>query len=389
VFAVGDRGTVVHYDGARWSVQPSDTTVPLNAVWGSGPTDVFAAGEEGTVVHYDGTSWAPQDSGSQADLYGLWGSGPSNVLAVGDDFSVLRYDGKRWAAESIPVIARRPFPLNRLTGIWGSGPDNVIVVGAAVLRYDGRAWSRSSEALGSAVWGTGPNHVVSVGGGSIVRYDGRRWTREESGADNLSGVWGSGPNDLVAVGDDGAIVHYAGSPPGAGSPEVGASPVQIELATYCQGNPERATWLTTNGVEALPATAAPDHCYLPTSPWGVDIDVYGLTSCALWPPTALELQMQHPEEFLVRLKGLDPGATIRVEARTELGEVSANFDPLGWGPWRPIIAGRVWTGQVLRLARRDVLGDAKHRVELLVQARDAQGGLRGEKLFSIVWPVSC
>jgi len=38
-------------------VQPSDTTVPLSALWGSGPNDVFAAGEKGTIVHYDGTRW--------------------------------------------------------------------------------------------------------------------------------------------------------------------------------------------------------------------------------------------------------------------------------------------------------------------------------------------
>ena len=36
----------------------------LTGVWGSSASDVFAVGCRGTILHYDGTSWRPLDSGT-------------------------------------------------------------------------------------------------------------------------------------------------------------------------------------------------------------------------------------------------------------------------------------------------------------------------------------
>ena len=33
------------------------TNFTLHSVWGSSPSDVFAVGDNGTILHYDGTSW--------------------------------------------------------------------------------------------------------------------------------------------------------------------------------------------------------------------------------------------------------------------------------------------------------------------------------------------
>jgi len=52
IFAVGDDGTIVHWDGTAWSAQASGTDALLGDVWGSGPNDVFAVGL-GKIVHYD------------------------------------------------------------------------------------------------------------------------------------------------------------------------------------------------------------------------------------------------------------------------------------------------------------------------------------------------
>ncbi|PYP70675.1 MAG: hypothetical protein DMD36_05960, partial [Gemmatimonadetes bacterium] len=74
VFAVGDDGSIWHYDGTSWTAQPSGTTQVLYGVWGSGRKDVFAVGTGGTILHYDGTSWTVQPSGTPQVLYGVWGS---------------------------------------------------------------------------------------------------------------------------------------------------------------------------------------------------------------------------------------------------------------------------------------------------------------------------
>jgi hypothetical protein len=54
IFAVGDEGTMLRYDGAGWSAMSSSTTESLHDVWGSVRSDVFAAGHDGTILHYGG-----------------------------------------------------------------------------------------------------------------------------------------------------------------------------------------------------------------------------------------------------------------------------------------------------------------------------------------------
>ena len=41
---------MVHNDGKVWRIQESGTTQDLEAVWGSGATQVFAVGSHGTVL---------------------------------------------------------------------------------------------------------------------------------------------------------------------------------------------------------------------------------------------------------------------------------------------------------------------------------------------------
>lgn len=52
VFAVGDDGTILRYDGSAWSVMERVTTERLWDVWGSTPDDVWAVGEHGTILHH-------------------------------------------------------------------------------------------------------------------------------------------------------------------------------------------------------------------------------------------------------------------------------------------------------------------------------------------------
>jgi hypothetical protein len=40
----------------------------LSAVWGSSATDVFAVGDAGTIFHYDGSTWSPMASGTSQDF---------------------------------------------------------------------------------------------------------------------------------------------------------------------------------------------------------------------------------------------------------------------------------------------------------------------------------
>ena len=105
VFAVGDIGTILHYDGDTWSGQASGSTNWLYGVWGSSATDVFAVGVDGTILHYDGDTWSVQASGTGVGLLGVWGSSATDVFAVGGnraigEGTILHYDGDTWREHS-------------------------------------------------------------------------------------------------------------------------------------------------------------------------------------------------------------------------------------------------------------------------------------------------
>ena len=138
VFAVGDGGTILHYDGTGWSSMASGTTVSLSGVWGSAPDNVFAVGDGGTILHYDGTGWSSIASGTTADLRTVWGASASDVFAGGTDSTILYYNGSRWA----PTPTPSGIPAS-ITQLWGTNASNVYAAG---LLYGARLWHFNGSA---------------------------------------------------------------------------------------------------------------------------------------------------------------------------------------------------------------------------------------------------
>ena len=110
IFAVGDKGTVIHYDGDGdnngspddiWELMNSGTDVKLLGVWGNSSTDVYAVGNshkeeywKRTVIHYDGISWEEVPTGNGVTLMSPWGSATDDITAAGSFGSIMRY--KEW-----------------------------------------------------------------------------------------------------------------------------------------------------------------------------------------------------------------------------------------------------------------------------------------------------
>jgi len=49
---------MLHYDGNKWSPIQSPKEEYLTKVKGLGPDQVYAVGENGTVLKYDGKEWS-------------------------------------------------------------------------------------------------------------------------------------------------------------------------------------------------------------------------------------------------------------------------------------------------------------------------------------------
>jgi len=238
IFAVGDQGAIVQYDGTRWAaMEPADkrtTLRDLNAVWGRSESEVYAVGDFGTILHYDGTRWAVMPSDTDLHLYGVWGDADCNQLyAVGAAGTILVYFNNRWHKMVAKTKAQ-------LTGIWGLPcGKGIFAVGApradrqgviryTILRFDGKQWSlmdtpavEPGKGKLHAVWGSSGTDVFAVGAdGVILHFDGKTWTEMGSptlsqmalrATSDLHSVWGLSSNQVFAAGSDGTILYYDGN----------------------------------------------------------------------------------------------------------------------------------------------------------------------------------
>jgi hypothetical protein len=216
VFAVGESGTILHYDGNAWFPMDSGTTKYLYGIWGSSGSDVFAVGESGTILHYDGNAWSPMDSGTNQTLWGIWGASENDVFAVGGCAypianTILHYTGSNWSSMD-------PATIYSISCIWGSSGSNVFAANmyGSIFHYNGSAWTLTYSGGGyniGGIWGSSGSDVFAVkSGGTILHYDGSVWSPMNSVTSiDLNGVWGSSGSDVFAVGCEGVTLHYDGN----------------------------------------------------------------------------------------------------------------------------------------------------------------------------------
>lgn len=122
-----------------WTPQISGTSNTLHDVWGTSETDVWAVGDNGTILHWDGEAWRRSADLGEERINGIWGSPAGDVWAVGDTI-------RRWTGDGWHPVATPPGPFT-LHEVWGRGPDDVYAVGSngLILHYDGVSWAQMAS----------------------------------------------------------------------------------------------------------------------------------------------------------------------------------------------------------------------------------------------------
>jgi PKD repeat protein len=220
---------------AGWSnATPAISTKTLYAVWGTSPSDVYAVGDTGTILHFNGTDWSAEASNTTGQLLSIWGASPTNIYVVGNEetgqnrATLLRKKavGANWEfEEAVDYITQAPFDYN-LTTVWGLSASKVYIsdVYGDPYVFDGTGWIKIDPVppVGSAsitgIWAANSTNLFVTDSWStdVSRYNGTDWAYLEACPDinpddHLNEIVGFSVNDIYVAGSNGCISHFNGT----------------------------------------------------------------------------------------------------------------------------------------------------------------------------------
>jgi hypothetical protein len=173
----------------------------MYGVWAGGPRDVYAVGDGGAVLHFDGGSWSRMTVPTDQQLVAVTGRGAGDVYALAQSANdreapqLLHWDGHAWTATALPL----PF---RAGDLALAGRD-VVVAGfvyydprpserrqvGVVARWSGGRWAATGwdgQKVADAVAGAAAWTGLSASGSTLLlfgeREDGTRAIASNSGA---------------------------------------------------------------------------------------------------------------------------------------------------------------------------------------------------------------
>jgi hypothetical protein len=217
VYAVGDHGLILHFDGASWQRAESGTDLPLYGSWGASGDDVWIVGGDPTqpgsavVLRGRGTSFTPVDLPAElrpSVFFKAYGYADNDIIMVGTEGTVLRGDGTTWRRDQVPTS-------EPIFSLWGRGRDDLYAVGGwasgTVLHHGGDGWTEVAATAGSGLTGvfTGPDSpTIAVGSSAYVLEimpngsEMRPTVPGLSPSISLHSVWGDDDGTTYAVGGD-------------------------------------------------------------------------------------------------------------------------------------------------------------------------------------------
>lgn len=266
--AVGNNGTILHWDGSNWNSVVSGTTGDFSGIDCPDQNNCIAVADNDHYALWDGNSWTNNTNGNLAYTDVACRSDIDDCLATGwGVFIIFPYrgialwNGASWGLSEAQLASDRYLSISctaatchataesGLLSRWAGGWSNETSVGDPVngiacptdndcwavgnssgnrytiYRRSGSGWSNDFLTSPPArdlyavdciaiddCWAVGER----LGGNSytLLRRAGGSWSsvsHSTSGARNLNGIDCNDSGSCLAVGDDGRVLHYNGS----------------------------------------------------------------------------------------------------------------------------------------------------------------------------------
>ncbi|MFN8472152.1 MAG: hypothetical protein U0822_08190 [Anaerolineae bacterium] len=142
VWAVGEEGVILHWEGSRWRQADSPVQTALKAVAAAATDDVWAVGEGGVILHFDGDRWRNWSSPTRADLLAVAVVSTGDAWAIGAEDTILHWDGSSWRSVPCPTdLPLRSLSMRLANDGWIAGGLNDRAV---LLHWDGQTWTKAT-----------------------------------------------------------------------------------------------------------------------------------------------------------------------------------------------------------------------------------------------------
>ena len=209
IYAAGDTGIILKYDGNSWNEENHGYTTNLKDIWGTSSWEIFAVGSAAFILKYNGSSWMTDGGSGSENINAMW-SDDSYKYSVGEYGEVLRYDAS-WSTLTTNFT-------DNLYSISGNSTHLFVAAETGIIhQYADSTWSSISlntvEDL-KGIW-TNENTGFVVGtGGVIYKKISSQWTELNSNTTtDLNAVWATSAFNAYAVGLSGEIYHFDGEGP--------------------------------------------------------------------------------------------------------------------------------------------------------------------------------
>ncbi len=220
MWAVGEAGTILHWDQGAWQRVASPVQTHLYSVLFVSPEDGWAVGQSGTFLAWNGREWLDK-SRDTSDYYFALAiePGSGNYVSPGNYAGIGAF--QQWKNGEFTKIKREDMFNGTLRSVWFTGPQDgwaagdYPIVGGVMYRWDGTAWARydipDSSSLRQLAF-TSPQSGWAVGDeGAMLRWDGSAWVNFPTGLEkDLAAVAMLSDSEGWAAGDEGLLLRWDG-----------------------------------------------------------------------------------------------------------------------------------------------------------------------------------
>lgn len=227
-FAVGDRSTILVFDGMSWKKQatPKEAASAFYGISFSPDTNGWIIGENATFFQYNKAtnSWAyfknveidkkdiSKDNKVLIDLKSVFTISKTSAWAVADGQHIYNFDGKKWRKMVCEGVTEQLYSVQFVNNIGYAVGENGVVI-----KYENGKWSKMGTPTISKLRSVSmidENYGFAVGeNGTFLVYESGIWSKMVVGGaegQRLRSVYALNDKKAWAVGDKGVMFCYDG-----------------------------------------------------------------------------------------------------------------------------------------------------------------------------------